>query len=112
MAKSKDSILHTGALVFLVVILHNCLGYVFGYLLAKAFGMSLPKRKTLAIEIGMQNSGLGVALAMKFFDPASAVPSAISLTKSYLYIANSLVFLRSHFLVPVLNLFNHFSQNK
>lgn len=76
-AKSKDSILHTGALVFLVVILHNCLGYVFGYLLAKAFGMSLPKRKTLAIEIGMQNSGLGVALAMKFFDPASAVPSAI-----------------------------------
>ena len=76
-AKSKDSILHTGALVFLVVILHNCLGYVFGYLLARIFRMSLPKRKTLAIEIGMQNSGLGVALAMKFFDPASAVPSAI-----------------------------------
>ena len=45
--------------------------------IADAFGMSLPKRKTLAIEIGMQNSGLGVALAMKFFDPASAVPSAI-----------------------------------
>ena len=72
-----DNILHTGALVFLVVILHNCLGYVFGYLLARIFRMSLPKRKTLAIEIGMQNSGLGVALAMKFFDPASAVPSAI-----------------------------------
>ena len=77
-AKSKDSILHTGALVFLVVILHNCLGYVFGYLLARIFRMSLPKRKTLAIEIGMQNSGLGVALAMKFFDPASAVPSALA----------------------------------
>ena len=76
-AKSKDNILHTGALVFLVVILHNCLGYVFGFLLARVFGMTLPKRKTLAIEIGMQNSGLGVALAMKFFDPASAVPSAI-----------------------------------
>ena len=82
-AKSKDSILHTGALVFLVVILHNCLGYVFGYLLARIFRMSLPKRKTLAIEIGMQNSGLGVALAMKFFDPASAVPSAGSILATF-----------------------------
>ena len=39
--------------------------------------MNLAKRKTLSIEIGMQNSGLGVALAMAHFSPLSAVPAAI-----------------------------------
>ena len=39
--------------------------------------MDLKKRKALAIEVGMQNSGLGVALAMAHFNPLSAVPSAI-----------------------------------
>lgn len=76
-AVSHDKLAQTGLLIFVVVILHNCLGYLFGYLLGKAFHLSLHKKKTLAIEIGMQNSGLGVALAMAHFSPLSAVPSAI-----------------------------------
>ncbi len=76
-AVSHAKLAETGVLIFVVVILHNCLGYLFGYLLGKAFGLSLHKKKTLSIEIGMQNSGLGVALAMAHFSPVSAVPSAI-----------------------------------
>ncbi len=74
---SHDKLAETGALIFVVVILHNCLGYLLGYLLGSVFHMSLHKRKTLSIEVGMQNSGLGVALAMAHFSPLSAVPSAI-----------------------------------
>lgn len=76
-AVSHDRLAETGILIFVVVILHNCLGYLFGYILARLVGMNLHKRKTLAIEVGMQNSGLGVALAMAHFSPLSAVPSAI-----------------------------------
>ena len=70
-AVSRDQIARTGLVIFAVVVLHNTLG------LAKIFKMDLKKRKALAIEVGMQNSGLGVALAMAHFNPLSAVPSAI-----------------------------------
>ncbi len=50
---------------------------MFGYFAAKLFRLSLPKRKALAIEVGMQNSGLGAALATAYFSPVAAVPSAI-----------------------------------
>jgi BASS family bile acid:Na+ symporter len=39
--------------------------------------MDLPKKKALAIEVGMQNSGLGAAIAAAHFSPLAAVPSAI-----------------------------------
>ena len=39
--------------------------------------MSLAQRKTLSIEVGMQNSGLGAALASAHFSPLAAVPSAL-----------------------------------
>lgn len=67
----------SGLMIFAVVVLHNGLGLLLGYGLAKAFGLSLPKRKALSIEVGMQNSGLGVALATAHFSPLAAVPSAI-----------------------------------
>ncbi|MBO6259172.1 MAG: bile acid:sodium symporter family protein [Succinivibrio sp.] len=76
-AVSQQKIAQTGALIFSVVVLHNFLGYLLGYLLGRVFKMDLAKRKTLSIEIGMQNSGLGVALAMAHFSPLSAVPAAI-----------------------------------
>jgi BASS family bile acid:Na+ symporter len=39
--------------------------------------MDIKKRRTLAIEVGMQNAGLGVILAIKHFGEKAAVPSAI-----------------------------------
>jgi bile acid:Na+ symporter, BASS family len=76
-AGSHDRILKTGFLIFIVVILHNVLGFLLGYFFTKLFGMELPKRKAVAFEVGMQNSGLGVALATAHFHPLTAVPSAI-----------------------------------
>ncbi len=70
-------IAETGLLIFAVVVLHNGIGYLLGYFAAKACGLSIAKRKAIAIEVGMQNSGLGAALASAHFSPLAAVPSAI-----------------------------------
>jgi len=74
---SKASIVKPGLMVFVVVILHNGLGFLLGFFAAKATGLSLAQRKAIAIEVGMQNSGLGAALATTYFSPIAAVPSAI-----------------------------------
>lgn len=76
-AASKGAIAQSGLLIFAVVVLHNGLGYLLGFFAAKASGLSLAKRKAIAIEVGMQNSGLGAALANTYFSPVAAVPSAI-----------------------------------
>ncbi|PLS14611.1 sodium transporter [Bacillus sp. M6-12] len=74
---SQEQIAKTGLTIFAVVILHNVLGYLLGYGFGKLFGMNLSKKKAVAIEVGMQNSGLGAALATAHFSPLAAVPSAI-----------------------------------
>lgn len=74
---STGAIASSGLLIFAVVILHNGLGYLLGFIAAKAAGLSLARRKAIAIEVGMQNSGLGAALANAYFSPVAAVPSAI-----------------------------------
>ena len=57
-AVSAEKIATTGILIFVVVALHNCIGYALGFVLAKVCGFKLKQKKTLAIEIGMQNSML------------------------------------------------------
>ncbi|MFS0875068.1 MULTISPECIES: bile acid:sodium symporter family protein [Solibacillus] len=74
---SRDKILETGLIIFAIVILHNGLGYLLGFLVAKLFKLKYDDQKAVSIEVGMQNSGLGAQLAMAHFDPVSAVPSAI-----------------------------------
>lgn len=76
---THKQLLNAGLLVFAAVALHNAMGLGFGYLLAKVTGMNLAKKKCLAIEVGMQNSGLGAALATVHFalNPMAALPSAI-----------------------------------
>ena len=76
-AINKGKIVETGLIIFAVVILHNVLGYLLGYFFAKLFGLNLAKRKAITLETGMQNSGLGAALAAAHFNPLAAVPSAI-----------------------------------
>jgi BASS family bile acid:Na+ symporter len=76
-AANQPKIATSGLLIFGVVVLHNGLGLLLGYWLGKLTGRSIAKRKTLAIEVGMQNSGLGAALAAAHFSPLAAVPSAI-----------------------------------
>jgi len=40
-------------------------------------GMPESVRRTLAVEVGMQNSGLGVALAVQYFSALAALPGAL-----------------------------------
>ncbi|VXC56819.1 Uncharacterized sodium-dependent transporter YocS [Pseudomonas sp. 8Z] len=76
-AASQAKIAESGLLIMAVVVLHNAIGLTLGYLAGRLFGMPLAQRKTLSIEVGMQNSGLGAALASAHFSPLAAVPSAL-----------------------------------
>ncbi|HBO1910255.1 bile acid:sodium symporter family protein [Pseudomonas aeruginosa] len=76
-AASQARIAESGLLIMAVVMLHNGFGLLLGYLTGKLTGMPLAQRKALAIEVGMQNSGLGTALANAHFSPLAAVPSAL-----------------------------------
>jgi BASS family bile acid:Na+ symporter len=76
-ALNQPKLLTNGLLILTAVVLHNLLGFALGYLFARAFGMNLAKRKAVTLETGMQNSGLGAALAAAHFSPLAAVPSAL-----------------------------------
>lgn len=70
-------ITHVGPRVLLTVVLHNGLGLCLGYWVAAIFIREEAKRRAVAVEVGMQNSGLGVALAMRYFSASAALPSAV-----------------------------------
>lgn len=74
---SKGAIVQSGLMIFAVVVLHNMLGYLIGFVAARLAGLDLAARKAIAIETGMQNSGLAAALATAYFSPLTAVPAAI-----------------------------------
>ncbi len=76
---SKAAIFQSGLLILAVVVLHNGLGYLLGFTAARFFKLPYADSKAIAVEVGMQNSGLGVALAAVHFaaSPITAVPSAI-----------------------------------
>lgn len=76
---NSERIMDTGAIVFIVVILHNLLGFAAGFLLGHLLKLPLSKKKTLAIEVGMQNSGLASSLAGTAFPglAMATVPGAI-----------------------------------
>ncbi len=63
--------------VMVGVVLVNLLGYLIGWWLAKLYGFAYLYRITLMIELGMQNAGMGVALALKHFPAESALPGAL-----------------------------------
>ena len=76
---SKAAILANVGVIFLVVILHNCLGYALGFAVARLVGLPWKKAVALSIEVGMQNSGLAVGLAKAHFAamPTATVPGAV-----------------------------------
>lgn len=77
-AANSDSISSTGPKLLLIVILHNLFGLISGYYIARLSGMDSRRAKTISIEVGMQNSGLAVALANLHFSLLAALPAAIS----------------------------------
>ncbi len=80
-----DPLVENGVVLFLLtfamVFCHNNIGYILGYWVGKLCHFSVAKKRTLSIEVGMQNAGLGTNLAMTFFvatNPMAVVPCAIS----------------------------------
>ena len=76
-AVNAEKILATGLLLMLAVVCHNLLGYGLGFGAAKIFKLNMAKAKAVSIEVGMQNSGLAVSLAMIHFGAAAAIPGAM-----------------------------------
>ena len=78
-AASAGRIREAAGIVALAVVLHNGLGMALGWGAGRLFGMDAARRRTLAIEVGMQNSGLAASLATVHFVsmPLAAVPGAL-----------------------------------
>ncbi len=76
-ALNADRLPEVGLLTLIAVILHNSLGLAGGFYISRLFGLSLKQSQTIAIEVGMQNSGLGVALALQYFSATAALPGAL-----------------------------------
>lgn len=76
-ALNQENIKTVGLLILVGVILHNGAGLLSGYFVSKLLGYDHKTCKTMAIEIGMQNSGLATILATNHFSSISALPGAI-----------------------------------
>ena len=76
---NKENIVASFGLIVVVVILHNLLGYALGFFVGRMAGMDNRQSITVAIEVGMQNSGLATSLATSQFAamPLAAVPGAL-----------------------------------
>jgi len=74
----KPVILESGLRLIGAVVAMHGFGFALGYGLSRALGYPKAWRQTISVEVGMQNSGLGSALARNLPHPAAAAPAAIS----------------------------------
>ncbi len=79
-ALNKSALSKVTFIIFVAVILLNVFGLLFGYLAGKGFGFNLAQRRTLAINVGMQNAGMGAVLAIKHISSEAAIPNALFAT--------------------------------
>jgi BASS family bile acid:Na+ symporter len=76
-ALNQSRILKVSIVLFWAVLMLNGVGYLGGYYGGRFMGLELRRCRTLSIEIGMQNAGLGMVLALKHFSEGVALPSAL-----------------------------------
>ena len=74
---NRDNLLSVSPILVGLVLAHNILGLLLGFFSTLLITRDKKLSKTIAIEVGMQNSGLAVALAVKFFGVTSALPGAL-----------------------------------
>jgi BASS family bile acid:Na+ symporter len=74
---TQKSIASVGLVVMLGVVLHNGIGLLGGYWGGRLLGFDEAVCRTLAIEVGMQNSGLAATLGKLYFTPIAALPGAL-----------------------------------
>ena len=95
-AANQARIATVGVWIIALVVLLNALGYLAGWWLGRLYGFDGQHRLTLAIEIGMQNAGLGVALALAHFSPQTALPGALFAVWCILTATGASAWLRQH----------------
>ncbi len=76
-ALNKSQISEMNFIIIAAVMMHNLIGLSFGYFVPRLLKYDKKICRTICIEVGMQNSGLSVALAVKYFSAAAALPGAI-----------------------------------
>ena len=76
-ALNRERLADMAAILLLLVILHNLIGLAGGYWVSRWLGQGRRISRAIAIEVGMQNSGLAVALAVKYFSVTAALPGAL-----------------------------------
>lgn len=76
---NANKLVDCGLLVLAVVILHNIAGLLGGLIASKMFKFEYKQATAVAIEVGMQNSGLAISLAVANFalNPLATVPGAV-----------------------------------
>jgi BASS family bile acid:Na+ symporter len=79
-ALNKNYLINITAMIFLAVFLHNLFGLILGYGAGKLYGFDQRRCRTLSLEVGMQNAGLGAVLALKHFSSQTAIPNAFFAT--------------------------------
>ena len=70
----------SSVIIFIAAFCHNLIGYIAGWTIGTAVKMNEAKKRTISIEVGMQNAGLATVLATKHFVmlPEAAIISAVS----------------------------------
>lgn len=76
-AGNRESLVQMTGIVLVACLILNIFGLIMGYAAGWLFRMSRARRRTLAIEVGMQNAGLGAVLALKHLGQEAAMPAAI-----------------------------------
>jgi BASS family bile acid:Na+ symporter len=90
-ASKKPEIARSAMPLFVSVFLLHFLGFLLGYLFAWAAGCRESLRRTISIEVGMQNSGLGAALATKHFPQLALAPVPAAISAVYHCLIGSLL---------------------
>ncbi|KAF3525677.1 hypothetical protein F2Q69_00051842 [Brassica cretica] len=76
---NASAILASGKQVVMACVLLHASGFLFGYLFSRLLRIDVASSRTVSIEVGMQNSVLGLVLAAEHFgNPLTAVPCAVS----------------------------------
>lgn len=83
-AAGRDSLISMGLVLIGVVILHNCIGYFLGFRLSLLAGMDKRSARTIAFEVGLQNSGLasGIAVEMGKLATMGLAPALFSIIQN------------------------------
>jgi len=91
LASNHTVLLGVSGSLFVGLLALNLIGYLGGVLAAKLYRWEAPAVRTLTLEIGLQNAGLGSVLSLKFFGDRVALPStfytALCLVTAFLWIS-------------------------